>query len=165
MESGLPPNRFSGAGNGCGPGNFHFSDSLIYNRGEFSSNGLSIQVMGNLSPYHSIWRYGQDFEDLKGTARTLDLCDGETELDRGIIGKNGFSVLDDSDSLVLTEDVWVEPRQSAGKDLYFWGYGHDYRRRSRIFIISAEKALWYPDMPWETGGAGIINIRSSHTRR
>ena len=42
---------------------------LVYNEGKFSGNGLSIQVNGNLSPYHSIWRYGEAVHDLKGTAR------------------------------------------------------------------------------------------------
>ena len=32
---------------------------LIYNEKEFSSHGLSIQVKGNLSAYHSIWHYGE----------------------------------------------------------------------------------------------------------
>ena len=32
---------------------------LIYNEKEFSSQGLSIQVKGNLSAYHSIWHYGE----------------------------------------------------------------------------------------------------------
>ena len=140
----FPPTGFQVQETDAGLEIFTSRIHLIYNRGEFSSNGLSIQVMRNLSPYHSIWRYGQDFEDLKGTARTLDLCDGETELDRGIIGKNGFSVLDDSDSLVLTEDGWVEPRQSAGKDLYFWGYGHDYREALKDFYYLCGKSPMVP---------------------
>ena len=108
---------------------------LIYNRKPFSKNGLSIQVKGNLSPYHSIWRFGEKFEDLGGTARTLDLCDGPTSLEHGIIGKNGFSLLDDSRSLVLTEDGWVETRQGEGTDLYFWGYGHDYKEALKDFFF------------------------------
>ena len=42
---------------------------LIYNEKEFTSWGLSIQVKGNLSAYHSIWHYGEEIHDLKGTAR------------------------------------------------------------------------------------------------
>ena len=33
---------------------------LIYNEKEFTSWGLSIQVKGNLSAYHSIWHYGEE---------------------------------------------------------------------------------------------------------
>ena len=33
---------------------------LIYNEKEFSASGLSIQVKGNISAYHSIWHYGEE---------------------------------------------------------------------------------------------------------
>ena len=49
----------------------------------------------------SVWHYGEPFESLGGTARTLDEADGAIPLEPGVIGKNGFSVLDDSNSLVL----------------------------------------------------------------
>lgn len=38
----------------------------------------------------------------------------------------GFGVLDDSDSLVLLEDGWVEPRKGNVEDIYFFGYGYEY---------------------------------------
>ncbi len=96
---------------------------LIYNGKEFSKNGLSIQVKGNLSAYHSIWRYGEKISDLKGTARTLDEADGAIPLDSGIQSFFGYSLIDDSRSQVLLEDGWVEPRKKGIKDLYFFGYG------------------------------------------
>ena len=82
---------------------------LIYNKKEFSPNGLSVQAIGDYSAYHSIWHCGEDFEDLGGTARTLDVADGAIPLEHGIISRNGFSVMDDSRSLALREDGWVEP--------------------------------------------------------
>lgn len=33
---------------------------LEYDEGPFSTHGLQVQVTGNLSAYHSVWRYGQD---------------------------------------------------------------------------------------------------------
>ena len=101
---------------------------LIYNEKPFAPNGLSIQVLGNLTAYHSIWRYGDTPTDLLGTARTLDEADGAIPLEHGVVSANGFSVLDDSGSQVLREDGWVEPRRKGTRDLYFWGYGHDYRQ-------------------------------------
>lgn len=101
---------------------------LIYNKKEFSKNGLSIQLLGNLSAYHSIWRYGEEVQDLKGTARTLDLIDGEVELENGLISRFGYSVIDDSKSLLLAEDGFVAPREKGNKDIYFFGYGHDYQQ-------------------------------------
>ena len=43
------------------------------------------------------------------------------------MSRNGFSLLDDSNSHVLLEDGWIKSRKKGGKDLYFWGYGHDYK--------------------------------------
>ncbi len=106
---------------------------LEYNQKDFSSNGLSIQAIGNFSHYKSTWYYGTDFIDLKGTARTLDKANGEVPLSKGIISKNGFSVYDDSKSLILTEDGWVEPRKYNNKDIYFFGYGHDYKECLKDF--------------------------------
>lgn len=99
---------------------------LIYNKGEFTKNSLSIQVIGNLSAYHSIWHFGEETKDLRGTARTLDEADGAISLDRGLISKVGFSVIDDSKSLLIAEDGWVEPRKKDVIDMYFLGYGRDY---------------------------------------
>lgn len=117
---------------------------LIYNEKEFSSHGLSIQVIGNLSAYHSIWRYSEEIHDLKGTARTLDEVDGAVELDRGLISRFGYSVLDDSKSMLLTEDGWVEPRLSEGQDLYFFGYGHDYLECLKDFTYLCGKTPMLP---------------------
>lgn len=99
---------------------------LIYDEKKFSKNGLSIQVIGNISAYHSIWRYSEEIHDLKGTARTLDEVDGSVELEHGVLSRFGYSVLDDGKSMLLTEDGWVEPRNGGGEDIYFFGYGHDY---------------------------------------
>ena len=106
---------------------------LIYNRQEFSSHGLSIQVIGNISAYDSIWHYGDKVHDLGGTARTLDLADGAVALDGGVVSCFGFSVIDDSRSLILLENGWIEPRKKGVKDLYFFGYGHDYKEALRDF--------------------------------
>ncbi|MDD2972180.1 MAG: glycoside hydrolase family 31 protein [Lachnospiraceae bacterium] len=100
---------------------------LIYDKKIFSRNGLSIEVNGNLSAYHSKWIYGEEIHDLLGTARTLDEADGAIPLDHGILSRDGYALLDDSKSLILTEDNWVEARRKDVKDLYFWGYGHAYQ--------------------------------------
>ncbi len=100
---------------------------LIYNEKEFSSHGLSIQVKGNLSAYHSIWHYSEEVHDLGGTARTLDLADGEIPIDHGVISRFGYSLLDDSRSQIILENGWISPRKKGVQDLYFWGYGLDYK--------------------------------------
>ena len=99
---------------------------IVYNEGPFSSCGLSVSVKGGLTVYHSTWRYGEKFATLGGTARTLDEADGRIPMGDGVIAWQGFSVLDDSASMLLTDDGRFIPRQASGSDLYFFGYGHDY---------------------------------------
>lgn len=99
---------------------------LVYNKQKFTDYGLSVQVRGNISVYHSIWHFGEEATDLRGTARTLDEADGAIELEQGIISRFGYGILDDSRSLVITEDGWVEPRKEDCIDIYFLGYGHEY---------------------------------------
>ena len=38
----------------------------------------------------SIWHFGDDFEDLGGTTKTLDNVNGATSLERGVCSRNGF---------------------------------------------------------------------------
>lgn len=117
---------------------------LSYDKKEFSPNGLSVQALGNYSAYDSIWHYGESFESLGGTARTLDGALGEIPLEHGIIGINGFSVLDDSRSLILMEDGWVEPRRKGCIDIYFWAYGRDYTGALKAFYHLCGKAPMIP---------------------
>lgn len=107
---------------------------LIYDKKKFSKNGLTIKVRGNVSNYHSIWHYGEEINDLKGTARTLDGADGAIPLERGLISKDGFSIIDDSESLILTEDGWIETREKKITDIYFLGYGRDYIKCFKDFF-------------------------------
>lgn len=117
---------------------------LIYNEKEFSSHGLSIQVKGNLSAYHSIWHYGEEIQDLGGTARTLDEADGEIPLEHGVVSRFGYSVIDDSKSQILLPDGWIEPRKKGIRDLYFFGYGHDYKEALNDFYRLCGKTPMLP---------------------
>lgn len=117
---------------------------ITYNEKEFSGNGLSIQYKGNLTAYHSIWHYGDEIEELGGTARTLDEADGQIPLERGILSKNGFSVLDDSKTQIILPDGWIQPRKKGIKDIYFWGYGHDYKRAISDFYKLCGKTPMLP---------------------
>ncbi len=113
---------------------------LSYDRKAFSPEGLRIEVKAIEG---SVWHYGQKPKDLKGTYRTLDCAEGgflildhgrkkEIELGPGLISREGFAVIDDSASMAMTEDGWVEPRGKE-TDLYFFGYGHRYLECLRDF--------------------------------
>ena len=108
-----------------------------------------IQTLGGFG-WGGTWRYGKELYDLKGTARTLDEADGEIELDHGINSMYGYSVLDDSRSMVLCEQpenpfgMWVQPRAEGIEDLYFFGYGHDYAGCVRDFYRLCGKTPLLP---------------------
>ncbi len=107
---------------------------LIYLGGKFNENSLSIYLRGNFSAYHSVWHYGDKVCTLGGTARTLDEADGEIQLEEGLVSTNGFSVVDDSKSCILLENGWIEPRLEGGVDLYYFGYGREYRSCLKDFF-------------------------------
>lgn len=106
---------------------------LTYDRGPFSRSGLSLQVRGNVSNYHGVWRFGEPARDLGGTARTLDGVDGATPLESGVVSRWGFAVLDDSTSFVFDDDGWVAPRDGSRHDLYVFAYGLDHQASLRAF--------------------------------
>lgn len=90
----------------------------------FSAENLSIELKAT----GAIWHPGDsDDGNLGGTTRTLDFINGYAPLEAGLMSRAGWAVVDDSKTLILNEDGWVEPRQSIGIDWYFFGYGTDYK--------------------------------------
>lgn len=117
---------------------------LTYDKGPFSTSGLSLAVLGGISSYHSVWRYGQDAgelggqfgqseDNLGGTARTLDDVDGAAPLEPGVVSRLGYAVLDDSSSFLFDDEGWVAPREPGRQDLYLFAYGHDYLEALQAF--------------------------------
>jgi alpha-glucosidase (family GH31 glycosyl hydrolase) len=106
---------------------------LTYDKGEFTTSGLSVEVLGGITLYHSVWRYGQPAPNLGGTARTLDMADGRVPLEPGVVSREGFAVLDDTRSLLWDADGWVAPRDGTRRDLYVFAYGHDHADAVRAF--------------------------------
>lgn len=89
----------------------------------FAANSLSVQL--KCSPC-STWNFGDAYEDLGGTARTLDAVHGGRPLGGGVCSRNGFAVIDDSQTMLLEEDGWFGIRRENTVDCYFFGYGHNY---------------------------------------
>ena len=91
----------------------------------FTSQSLSIELLQT----GQSWQYGQrDPLNLLGTARTLDEANGPVYLQRGLVSRSGWVLVDDSHSLVFDEQGWLQDRHtnSGVLDLYFFGYGQDY---------------------------------------
>ncbi len=64
--------------------------------------------------------------NLGGTIRTLDGMRGPVDLGQGLLSRDGWYLLDDSKSPLLTAG-WVRSRPAdAGTDWYLFGYGDDY---------------------------------------
>ena len=135
---------------------------IYYDRKTFSENGLMIKVNGG---WGRTWHYGEEPDDLRGTARTLDLTDGakalsmaayigpspiddivigKVPMEHGVISRNDFSIVDDSRSMVLTEDGWIAPREQGLTDIYFFGYGHEYLRCLKDFYYLCGKTPLLP---------------------
>ena len=91
------------------------------------------------------WHFGDaDYLNLKGTARTLDRADGPIPLNNGLVSQSGWSLADDSTSLVFSREGWLEPRGANPfkKDCYFFGYGKNYLSAIQDFqAISGKPGL------------------------
>ena len=65
--------------------------------------------------------------NLGGTIRTLDGAVGPEDLGQGLLSRDGWDLIDDSKTPLLTAD-WVQSRPAdAGTDWYLFGYGDDYK--------------------------------------
>ncbi len=141
--------------------------SLRYRKG---SNPVSDPASpGNLTVTMSVdgkpvvWYPGmKDSRNLRGTYRTLDNNNGDAFRDRleeGVISRSGWAVIDDSPSAVRPDGSrslafipepdsidWVAERADpSATDLYFMGYGHDYKRALKDFTLIAGKTPLPPD--------------------
>ncbi|MDJ0753236.1 MAG: glycoside hydrolase family 31 protein [Ardenticatenaceae bacterium] len=84
--------------------------------------------------------------NLGGTYRTLDGVSGRIPLEPGLMSKDGWAVIDDTSSLVFTEDGWLAPRDAHPDylDWYFFGYGRDYQGCLREFSLVAGQTPMIP---------------------
>ena len=80
------------------------------------SKGLSIKLINEPA---SNWNFGEEFEDLGGTRKTLDAVNGAILLESGLCSRNGFSIMDDSARMVLDDNGFVNVRRSDIIDDYF----------------------------------------------
>ena len=78
-------------------------------------------MKGDATVSNNLWRYGfrheQEIYKIGGTARTLDRANGRIELGDAVINQNGYAEIDDSESMIFTEDGFITERRPA-KDGY-----------------------------------------------
>ncbi|MBS7316170.1 MAG: DUF5110 domain-containing protein [Clostridiaceae bacterium] len=98
---------------------------LTYRTGqELSAETLQIRLLSR--PY-TLWHFGeQPLQNLGGTVSTLDRINGACPIDDGVCSIDGYALIDDSETPLITEEGWFRKRKDGLTDLYFFGYGHDY---------------------------------------
>ncbi|HLX12376.1 MAG TPA: TIM-barrel domain-containing protein [Bacteroidota bacterium] len=98
--------------------------------GKFTKKNLSIEF--TLNGEKRTWNPGmKDTANLKGTTRTLDGVDGTTDIEPGLLSRDGWVIVDDSERPLFdtTDWQWVMPRPAGDRqDWYFFGYGHEYKK-------------------------------------
>lgn len=97
-------------------------------------------------------------KNLAGTARTLDLCNGDTcyyklyygdanatrkvDLENGVCSKSGVAYFDDAPSLTLASDGKVKAERGDGSDKYIFAFGNDYRGAVKaLYMITGAPPL------------------------
>lgn len=112
---------------------------LTYNKSSFEGFGFFATASG------ATWRWGDDNgSNLGGTIRTLDMMDGQklmragtfVPLEDGILSKSGFTLLDDSKSMLFDSDNHFIASRRPGDDridCYLFAYGRDYRTAIKDF--------------------------------
>ncbi len=119
--------------------------------GKFDEDNLSVSFKMNGKSV--TWRPGMDDSgNLMGTIRTLDGCEGfekltkrGDEMDKGVISRDGWAIIDESSRHLLVADEsswgsWVASRPEGDvQDLYIFAYGHDYTDALKDFTKVAGK--------------------------
>jgi hypothetical protein len=110
--------------------------TLRYRRGSgpFSARNLSIVVRrgGVRATARPDWSPGSSRRNLGGWRRGIDNESGPVPLHDGLLSRDGWYLLDDSQTVLLTSAApGFATRPAHGgayQDGYFFGYGHDYAR-------------------------------------
>ena len=121
------------------------SAHLSYDKKRFSTSGLKVSFTSKATKWGVDWRFGEEETErnLGGTARTLDKVDGRCDMGLGVLSRNGFATLDDSDTMLFEEDGFVSPRRSGDRiDGYLFHYGFEFKGAMKAFYaISGSQPL------------------------
>ncbi|PWJ44637.1 glycoside hydrolase family 31 protein [Sediminitomix flava] len=115
--------------------------------GEFTSENLQVSLIGD---QQVTWKPGMtNSQNLLGTTRTLDGCDGGNtwdgnpiELENGLLSRDGWYLLDESENFCLDNSDWKwvsESKNKAEQDWYFFGYGLQYKQALKDYTTIAGK--------------------------
>ena len=106
---------------------------LSYKVNSGSFNFENLKIIFELNNSLSTWYPGmKDTTNLFGTIRTLDAINGATPLDPGILSKDGWTLIDDSERPLFVDSDWdwvISRPEGNRQDWYFMGYRHDYKKQ------------------------------------
>ncbi|MBQ8420471.1 MAG: DUF5110 domain-containing protein [Clostridia bacterium] len=113
--------------------------SLTYQKDgkPFSAENLYGVILGEE------WHFGkQNAQNLGGTLSTLDGVDGYRKVDEGLIARDGWFVIDDSDATPIHGGWLARGTARRETDIYLFGYGNDYKKALQtLFYVSGKPAL------------------------
>lgn len=125
----------------------------------FHPGNLRVELAAADRP--ALWTPGApDDANLGGTIRTLDMVDGRCDIEKGLLSRDGWALVDDSARLVFDppqqatarepgvrelEWHWLTTRDgSVTQDWYLFAYGLDYRAALRDFTKVAGRVPMPP---------------------
>ena len=119
------------------------------NSGKFNATNLVVKYLDKIDMFN--WNPGmKQTNNLKGTARTLDAFNGDVhrddghklELEDGLLSTDGWTLIDDSKSLLFDNSEWAWAKlrvESSAQDWYFFAYGKNYKSTLYDFSLVAGK--------------------------
>jgi len=114
---------------------------LRYRPEEGAFDSTNLEVRYQVADSAGTWQPGMENEgNLMGTTRTLDGVNGATALDKGILSREGWSLVDDSNRPLFDDSQWpwaVGRQDSTQQDWYFFGHGHQYKQALRDYTAVA----------------------------
>lgn len=143
-----------------------------------------LQIKMQMNGRETVWYPGKDDAlNLKGTMRTLDNVSGDTGRDRlenGVISRSGWAVIDESPTAKRGDgsttfafeknedgfEWFAKPADRNAIDIYFLGYGHNYKKALGDFTKVSGKiplppkymfGYWYSRY-WAYSQADFMNL-------
>ena len=108
--------------------------TLTYKIGDGAFSASNLKAEFKTAGKKTVWSPGaDDGGNLMGTTRTLDRADGRVlyrdPLEKGILSRDGWAVVDDSKAYLFDAEGWVTARpEGERQDWYLFAYGHEYRK-------------------------------------
>jgi len=117
------------------------------NSGKFDADNLQIEF--EVNAVKKLWKPGTENKgNLLGTTRTLDGVNGASDFEQGLLSREGWTLIDDSEKPLFDNSdwPWVMPRPEDNEiqDWYYFAYGNDYKIILKEFTEVAGKIAMPP---------------------